>query len=116
MRAFEIYVNGEPLCLAGVSDASILTAITHYVGRGKGRLYLSVGGLLVPQEEHVHWKDRDLAVGDEIRIRIIESEKVDAPTKRYAIDPKKGVLAQKRYVRKMAKKFGWKIQSSGRRP
>jgi len=83
MRAFEIYVNGERLCLAGVSDASVLTAIMDYVGRDKERLHLHVGGLLIPQEEHVRWQDRDLAVGDEIRIRIVESDKVDAPTKRY---------------------------------
>jgi len=116
MRAFEIYVNGKRACLAGVNDASVLTAIMDYAGRDKERLHLHVGGLLIPQEEHVRWQDRDLAVGDEIRIRIVDSDKVDAPTKRYARDPKKDIRAQKRYVRTMAKKFGWKIQSVRRRP
>ena len=116
MRAFEICVNRKRLCLAGVSDASVLTAIIDYVGRDKERLHLHVGGLLIPQEEHVRWQDRDLAVGDEIRIRIMESDKVDAPTKRFPRDPKRDIQAQKRYVRTMAKKFGWKIHSMRGRP
>ena len=80
MRAFEIYVNGKRLCLAGVTDASVLTTIIDYVGRDTQRLHLHVCGLLIPQEEHVRWQERDLTVGDEVRIRIIESDKVDAPT------------------------------------
>lgn len=116
MRAFEIYVNGESLCVAGVSDASVLTAIIDYVGRDKERLHLHVGGLLIPQDEHVRWQDRDLAVGDDVRVKIIEVDRVDAPTKRSPRDPKKDVRAQKRYVRTMAKKFGWKIQTGRKRP
>ena len=30
MRAFEIYINGERLCFAGVSNASVFTAIIEY--------------------------------------------------------------------------------------
>src|ERR1700752_1615953 len=109
MRAFEVYVNGERLCTAGVNDSTVLTAIIDYVGRDKERLHLHVGGLLIPQEEHVRWQDMDLAVGDDVRIKVVEIETVDAPTKRYLRDPKKEVREQKRYVRTMAKKFGWKI-------
>jgi len=115
MRAFEIYVNGERLCCAGVSDASVLTAIIDYVGREKERLHLHVGGLLIPQDEHVRWQDRDLTVGDDVRVKIIEIDTVDAPTKRFPRDPKKDVRAQKQYVRTMAKKIGWKILTGRKR-
>ena len=115
MRAFEVYVNGKRLCVAGVNNASVLTAIIDYVGRDKECLHLHVGGLLIPQEEHVRWQDRNLALGDDIRIKVVEIETVDAPTKRYPRDPNKEVREQKRYVRTMAKKFGWKIQAGRNR-
>jgi hypothetical protein len=115
MRAFEVYVNGERLCVAGVSAASVLTVILDYVGRDEGHSHLRVGGLLIPEQDHVYWLDRNLGIGDDIRIKVIESEAVDAPVKRYARDPKKEVRDQKRYVRTMAKQFGWKIQTGRKR-
>ena len=115
MRAFEVYINGERLCVAGVNAASVLTLIIDYVGRDKQRSHLRVGGLLIPDEEHVTWHDSNLAVGDDVRIKIVETETVDAPTKRHPRDPKKEVRAQKRYVRTMAKKLGWKIQTGRKR-
>ena len=66
---------------------------------------------MVPEKEHVRWQDRDLNVGDNISIKVIETDDVDAPTKRYTRDPKKDARAQKQYVKMMAKKFGWKIQT-----
>ena len=116
MRAFEIYVNGERVCLAGVTDRSVLTTIIDYSGRDREPLHLHVGGLLIPQEEHVRWQDRDLDVGDEIRVRIVETDEVDPPAKRFRKDPKKDLQSKKHYVQTMAKKFGWKIQIVRRRP
>ena len=56
MRAFEIYVNGKRLCVAGVNNASVLSAIIDYVGRDdEERLHLHVGGLLIPEgRSHAH--------------------------------------------------------------
>jgi hypothetical protein len=111
MRAFEIYINGGRVCVAGVNDSSVLNAIVDYVGRDKEECFhLHVGGLLIPEEEHVTWQDKDLAVGDDVRIKVVEVEKIDKPTKRFPKNPKRDIQAQKRYVKKMAKKFGWKIQ------
>jgi hypothetical protein len=110
MRAFEIYINGERLCLAGVSNASVFTAIIEYVGRDEEDLHLHVGGSLIPEQEYVTWQDRSLSVGDDVRIRILESDKVDAPTERSPTNPEQDIQAQKRYLRMMAKKIGWKIQ------
>ena len=83
MRAFEIYINGERLCLAGVSNAGIFTTIMEYQGGAEEHLQLDVGGLLIPEQEYVTWQNRSLSVGDDVRIRILESDKVDAPTDRY---------------------------------
>ena len=115
MRAFKVHVNGERLCLAGVGHDGVLTAIVDYVGRDRERLHLHVGGLLIPENQHVRWQDVHLNVGDEIRIRIIESDKVDIPTKRFPQDPKKEIRSQKKYVRTMAKKLGWTIRAGRKR-
>lgn len=115
MRAFEVFVNGKRLSVAGVNDLSVLTVIIDYVGRDRDPSHLRVGGLLNPEQEYVDWVDRNLAVGDEVRIKIVEVETVDAPTKRRPRDPKKEVRAQKHYVRTMAKKLGWKIQTGHKR-
>jgi hypothetical protein len=43
-------------------------------------------------------------------VRIIETKTVDSPAKRFSRDRVAQVEAEKRQVRALAKKFGWKIQ------
>jgi hypothetical protein len=74
-------------------------------------LRLHVGGLVTATEEHVRWQERDLKIGDEVRVVIAEDAKIDRPRSRYRDDPAKALRSQKRYVREMAKQFGWKIQT-----
>ena len=83
MIAFEVLVNGEKLCTAGVGDKGVLTA--NIVGPKSPRL--RVGGL--HNEEHVLWISHrpmalELKVGDEVTVRIVETEVVDEPIQRYA--------------------------------
>ncbi len=113
MRAFKVFLNGKLLCLAGVGERGVLSVIINWVGRER-LLGLHVGGLVVPQLEHVNWRDKRLRVGDEIRVRIVEAINVDAPRRRYRYDPNDDIRMQKRYVRELAKKFGWKIQISSK--
>ena len=115
MRAFEISLNGKRLCLAGVGKDGVLsTTITHVPFRKRRETRLYVGGIVLPQDEHVFWKQSILHLGDEVRLKVVEKEKVDVPRERVRRDPAAEANAQKRYVRKMAKKFGWKIQESGK--
>jgi hypothetical protein len=47
MKAFEVFINGHRLCLAGVGDNGVLSAIVNWVG-GPARdehIFLSLGGL-----------------------------------------------------------------------
>jgi hypothetical protein len=49
MRAFEVSLNGKKLCLAGIGDDGVLTAIVDWVtGRDRADLFLEVGGLVSP--------------------------------------------------------------------
>ena len=111
MRAFQVYINGEKLCSAGIGIHGVLTAIASWVvGPGRAEMMLSVGGLIHPANEDVKWLDRNLRVGDEIKIKISERVLVDRPKRRHRNDPAKERENQKQYVRRMAKQFGWKIQ------
>ena len=105
---------------AGVGDIGVLSAHVTWVRRNtedmqvkmpEEELTLHVGGLISPKEEHVRWLDRHLQVGDEVRITIAEAAKVDRTRTRKRSDPAEDLRRQKRYVRQMAKRFGWKIQT-----
>jgi hypothetical protein len=82
MRAFEVYLNGKKLCLAGVGEDGVLSAIVS-LGRGEGNLCLDVGGLLTGTHDYVTWIGQEpLAVGDKIEVKIVKSDEVDEPAKR----------------------------------
>ncbi|MGA8871877.1 MAG: hypothetical protein WB460_12105 [Candidatus Acidiferrales bacterium] len=55
-----------------------------------------------------------LRVGDEVRLKIVEAETVDKPRVRVARDLASEAEAEKRHLRKLAKKFGWKIREPRR--
>src|SRR5687767_2219369 len=95
MKCFEVTINGEKVCTAGVGDDGVLTSIVSFVmsnnasdetGESQNdnseNLDLRVGGLTNREfgvTEHVEWFHQGLAVGDEIVIRIIEASVCDEP-------------------------------------
>jgi hypothetical protein len=113
MRAFEVSLNGKKLCLAGVGNHGVLTAIVNWVtDESRGDLFLQVGGLVSPSDEHVSWENqRPLRTGDTIEVKIIDAESVDAPKKHKRASRTQRFEQQKRYVREMAKQLGWTIQT-----
>ena len=110
MRAFRVDLNGKRICVAGVGEHGVLTAIVDYVGNGRSsRLGLSVGGLFTPTGEHAIWKLLDLKVGDKVVVKVIETDSVDRPRKRYRPDSKAAERNQKALIRAQAKELGWQI-------
>jgi hypothetical protein len=74
---------------------------------------LAVGGLKSDDRApalHVRWIDTALRVGDEIKIEVIEAQRVDPPTAEYRDDPAKNFEGKKNYVRQLAKELGWEIR------
>ena len=122
MPVFRVHLNGKKVCTAGVGERGVLTAIVSWAGRKsettnseksegiEEELTLQVDGLVSPAEEHLHWLNRDIKIGDEVRIAVLEDATVDQPRHREKQDPVVLLRQQKKYVRAMAKKFGWKIQ------
>lgn len=117
MKAFEVLINGESTCIAGVGDSGTATVIVTYVGASRRHdLFLSVGGFTPAKHEHLGWvPHRKLRTGDEILVRIIESQFSDEPMERHNVDPNADIAEQKQYVREMAKKFGWTIATKKQR-
>jgi hypothetical protein len=83
MIAFEIYRNGKHVTTAGEEGLSVMTMTTvnHCTS---GYMHLNVGGLRQRiangQEKHPTWINMlPLEVGDEVRLRIVETEEADSP-------------------------------------
>jgi hypothetical protein len=115
MIGFQIYVNGKKLHTTGIGDHGVLSSILSLACRrqeAEDELRLSIGGLYSDTREHVEWEAPDVQVGDEVTIRIIETNEVDSPTKRKPHNPEKDLKSQQDYVRAMAKRLGWSITES----
>jgi hypothetical protein len=119
MLAFEIHINGQRKCTAGIRGPCALTASLCWVlrepksRRGQHQeLHLGVGGL-DSSDEFLEWLQRDLKPGDEVTVRIIEAAKVDKPKKRRQLRATPAQIRRRKQalVRRLAKEVGWKIQT-----
>ena len=86
MVGFEITLNGQRLCTAAAGETGVLTAAVTWVYREApgvsepSELRLEVGGL--SQDSHLRWPaPRLLNVGDEVNIRIVETNEADPPAR-----------------------------------
>lgn len=92
MIAFEVTVNGQRVCTAGIDEWGVLTAILSWVRRRSEQsedgskveeeLTLDVGGLDSTTPEHLKWMVSALQVGDTVSVRVVETEVVDPPKER----------------------------------
>jgi hypothetical protein len=90
MKAFLVGVNGQRVCLAGVGSNGVMGITVQWTG-GKGLksgrlndgLRLIVGGLNTATREHMFWETPAINTGDEITIKVVESETVDQEYTRY---------------------------------
>ena len=84
MRAFEVHLNGERLCVAGFDGDGVLnTMIDQVAGSGRRDICFRVGGLITATDEHVRWINLRLKVGDEVALKVVETESVDMPAQRF---------------------------------
>jgi hypothetical protein len=93
MKSFEVKINGKKQCTAGVGQNGVLTAILSFAKRTRAShetdqaseseiLDIRVAGsanIDPGTSEHLEWLHRDLSVGDEITIKIVEVLECDEP-------------------------------------
>jgi hypothetical protein len=111
MRAYEVFLNGKRLAIAGIGKHGYLSATINYISESGGT-DLDIMGLITSKKLYVRWIRRPLRTGDEIRINIVDRKAVDKFKKIVGRleSPDKTIALRKRMVRRMAKDFGWEIQ------
>jgi len=94
MICFDVEIDGEKVSRAGIGDFGVLAATVTWAmhrrqlstGTDRSRkVRVSVGGMTNTGnnvDEMVHWMNEELTVGNEIKIKIIESDKADEPIER----------------------------------
>jgi hypothetical protein len=103
MIAFEVTINGNSVCTAGVGEygyiaTDILWSKCNPAFRPKGArkkdwdeelLYLRVSDLVAYDKhlrERLVWANKSLSAGDEIVIRVLEQAQCDEPQERVSYD------------------------------
>lgn len=84
MKSFEVKVNGNIVCTAGIqSEKGVLTthiiSVTGLDNQPDG-ISLNISGLNSAINESLKWVAKEVRIGDEILVRIIDSEEIDQPT------------------------------------
>jgi len=97
---FEVLLDGERLCVAGLDDRGVLGAVLSWVGRSpegirpevrerpdfdedewlKETITLSITGLKSGTHESVEWHRKAIEVGQEVTIRILPPGENDPVT------------------------------------
>ena len=100
MVVFEVLINGTLVTTAGSADLCVLGVIVNAIGKlgpeSQGtkdhvrgfEFHLDVGGLTAREsedDEHLNWaRERGLNVGDEVVVRILESDFADEASEKKA--------------------------------
>lgn len=97
MLAFELFVDDERICLAGMEDWAVMSVIVSAVRARKGgerpreaKLDVHVGGLSEDDSDgvahHARWARIDLATGSRVSVNVVETDHPDPPARRYRSD------------------------------
>ncbi len=114
MIAFEISIDGQMICTAGVSDVGVASVIASWVRRPardctsgspipdqfEEELGLDVGGLMQDPDGapvHIRWLQQPLRLGEQITLTIVEAGEVDPPRTRDREDPADAERRKRRY-------------------
>lgn len=84
MLAFEISVNGKRLCPFGTDNALVVSTALSWT-RHQGRVCFNIGGIVNDgTNDHFEWKTPQIDVGDEVLVRLVDVDSIDAYDNRYS--------------------------------
>jgi hypothetical protein len=116
MIGFEISLNGNLLCTAGVEPGVTTVILSHVVGTRlqaqrnlSPETELSVSGLHSLTEESMTWLHQEIETGDEITVRVLTTDSASPVHSSKLRDAEAEQVRQREYVEKMAEQLGWKI-------
>jgi len=114
MRAFEAYLNGRKLCVAGIPEAGVVTAALTWVTGPDPKepedMDFRVGGLISRTHTFVDWSHRLLKDGDEIRLVVCEKTRVSKPKKTRTESEKDRKRMKLEYLKRLSKELGYEIK------
>jgi hypothetical protein len=101
MIGFEIQLNGQRVCTVGMDQDGAITAIATWLKRprdltlqdpmlaGEEITFDVAGSAYNPDNsrDRLKWIGRDLQVGDELHIKVVETSQVDEPELRSREEP-----------------------------
>src|SRR6185436_10594831 len=108
MIAFEVFVNDQRSCVAGVDGPGVVSAILTWATRipktgpedrvsyPPEELTLIVGGLRNVEADHVSWSKHSLEVGDVVTLKIKDLQTVDEPSTSRPLDSPEAVRQMRR--------------------
>ena len=80
MLAFEILVNGKRICVAGTAPVNrVLSAALSWTHHEPDQLRPHVGGIPAETDQHFNYHVPEIGLGDELLIRIVETDDIDEP-------------------------------------
>ena len=111
MRAYEVFLNGKRLCVAGVRDGYVSAYITY---RSEPQAtWLDVMGLDNRKKQSVRWAAANLRSGDEIVLKVVDRKSVDKSTTIRRLDEKKDfAVSLKRWVRAEVRKLAREVREN----
>jgi hypothetical protein len=123
MIAFEVSIDGQRQCTAGVSDLGVTSVIASWVrraardpasgqpipGRFEEELTLDVGGLAHDPDGtavQVRWLRQLLTPGQQVTLAIVETDEADPPQTRDRDDPTRAERQRREYYERLKREYG----------
>jgi hypothetical protein len=135
MICFEVYRNGKLLCTAGLSDFGMLLASVSRMAQHPGTLArfaeagcpqpagealtLTVSGFIDAGRignESLQWAQERLAVGDEVRVRVVERPDCDPVQRHPAPEPAEVRRSNEELYRNLGRELGHDRTEPGAAP
>jgi hypothetical protein len=107
MLCFEIEVNGETRFVVGHPEANVLSLIASFV-RVRKELELSGGAMVThsnDETEHLSWEPHQLRLGDEVVLRVVESEAGSEPKRSVRQSLADSERSERNYYEHMKQKY-----------
>jgi hypothetical protein len=109
MIGFELKINGNVICSAGVGGLRFLTVALTWMRRKEEEINVSVGGMAFQangDSEEVRWLNQSVAPGDEIVIRIVDRLGYDEPVQRLPTNPNQERETMWQILENLKQQFG----------
>jgi len=123
MIGFEIRIDDQKVCTAGIGDLGALSVIATWVRRAppnapsdeeqidrfEEELTLDVAGLqrdVDGANVNLTWLERSLRVGQRLTVTIVDAAHIDEPTSRRREDPAWAEQRKREYYERLKREYG----------